>query len=460
MRNFSIIQKSQLEGTLRLDAEYYQPEYLELVSKIQSANYGFQALKEIDCKVVSGPFGSSLKSDAYLDSGVPFVRISNLQNFFIDNNQLVYISEENNNRLKQSQLFPSDLILSKVGNTIGVVSVVPEEFKVCNISENNIGIKFNRKNQRYRSFLLVFLNSKLGFLQIIRRISGNAQPKLNIQDIYDLIFPIPTGKILRETNNIVMEAKRGIDESKLFYSQAENLLLEKLGLAGEKFEDELSYVVDFSKVQSNNRIDADYFQPKYEKLISKIKNKNPKLLLDVVENVPAEFRPQSQPERGFEYVELANINSSIGIVDGSKEVLGREAPSRAKRLLEVDDVIISSVEGSLGKVALIGKEQEGYLASTGFFQFRSKEVLPEFLLALSKSIVLQMQLKKECTGTILTAVPKESVKNILIPVLSKPTQQKIANLVRQSHEAHKKAKQLLEKAKREVEKMIEKEAKK
>jgi len=32
----SIIRKSQLEGTLRLDAEYYQPEYLNLISKIRS----------------------------------------------------------------------------------------------------------------------------------------------------------------------------------------------------------------------------------------------------------------------------------------------------------------------------------------------------------------------------------------------------------------------------------------
>ncbi|MBU0999197.1 hypothetical protein KKG24_02720, partial [Patescibacteria group bacterium] len=31
---FSIIKKSQLEGALRLDAEYYQPEYLELDRKL------------------------------------------------------------------------------------------------------------------------------------------------------------------------------------------------------------------------------------------------------------------------------------------------------------------------------------------------------------------------------------------------------------------------------------------
>ncbi len=124
-------------------------------------------------------------------------------------------------------------------------------------------------------------------------------------------------------------------------------------------------------------------------------------------------------------------------------------------MLKSADVIVSSVEGSLEKVALVGEEQEGYIASTGFFQFRSKEILPEALLVLCKSIVLQMQLKKQTAGTILTAVPKESIKNIFIPNIPEKVQQKIANLIRQSHEARRKAKELLEQAKREVEKLIE-----
>jgi restriction endonuclease S subunit len=155
-------------------------------------------------------------------------------------------------------------------------------------------------------------------------------------------------------------------------------------------------------------------------------------------------------------VELANINSSIGIIDAAAEVLGKEAPSRAKRILKTNDVIVSSVEGSLEKLAIVDKEQEGYLASTGFFQFRSRGILPEVLLVIAKSIVIQMQLQKYCSGTILTAVPKDALNNIVVPVLPKSTQEKIAALVRKSHEARKKAKELLEEAKRKVEEMIEK----
>jgi len=95
------------------------------------------------------------------------------------------------------------------------------------------------------------------------------------------------------------------------------------------------------------------------------------------------------------------------------------------------------------------------LASNGFFQFRSKDILPEVLLVLAKSFILQMQFEKETAGTILTAVPKEAVKNIVVPKVDKPTQQKIADLVQKSHEARSKAKQLLEEAKNKVANLIE-----
>ena len=41
MAVYSIIKKSQLEGAKRLDAEYYQPEYLSVVNKIKNSKFDF-----------------------------------------------------------------------------------------------------------------------------------------------------------------------------------------------------------------------------------------------------------------------------------------------------------------------------------------------------------------------------------------------------------------------------------
>ncbi|MFH7835763.1 MAG: hypothetical protein QXL51_04125 [Candidatus Aenigmatarchaeota archaeon] len=78
------------------------------------------------------------------------------------------------------------------------------------------------------------------------------------------------------------------------------------------------------------------------------------------------------------FVELADIDASIGIIQSSTNIISEEAPSRAKRILKKNDVIVSSVEGSLEKVALVDKQFEGSLASTGFFQFSPKIYYQKF----------------------------------------------------------------------------------
>ncbi len=68
-----------------------------------------------------------------------------------------------------------------------------------------------------------------------------------------------------------------------------------------------------------------------------------------------------------------------------------------------------------------------------------------------------MQIERDSGGTVIAHWKPEQIKKLQVASLPKPTQQKIADLVRQSHQASKKAKELLEKAKREVEEFIEKD---
>ena len=450
--SYSTIKKSELEGAHRLDAEYYQPAYLEVEGKISS--FSFQTIKDISNRVFSGPFGSTLKSESYQTSGVPFIRIADITDIFIDKNTLVYISPSEHKRIYSTRLNSGDIVFSKIG-TVGRLSVISKEFSEVNISENNIGIRLSKLSPEMRAYLLFFLLSKYGQSQILRRASGNIQLKLNVSDIENIKVPILKSFLFFHLYEQILDFK---ERSESVYSQAENLLLEELGLKDFQVDEELWSIINFSDMENAGRMDAEYFQAKYKKLISKLEEQKAIKLEGALEDVPAKFNPFTQSNKPFNYVELSNINASIGIIDGTSEVLGKEAPSRAKRVLKAGDVIVSSVEGSLEKVALVDKEQEGYLASTGFFQFRSTKFLPEVILVLAKSFIFHSQLEQRCAGTILTAVPKESIKDILIPIVPKQVQQKIAELVRQSHEARRKAHELLEEAKHKVEEMIERQS--
>ena len=86
----------------------------------------------------------------------------------------------------------------------------------------------------------------------------------------------------------------------------------------------------------------------------------------------------------------------------------------------------------------------------------NKEIDSEYLSLVISSIIGQMQAERDAGGSIMAHWKPEQIKNILIPILPKEIQEKIADLVKKSHEARKKSKELLEEAKRRVEEMIEK----
>jgi type I restriction enzyme S subunit len=66
-----------------------------------------------------------------------------------------------------------------------------------------------------------------------------------------------------------------------------------------------------------------------------------------------------------------------------------------------------------------------------------------------------MQIDRDCGGSVILHWKPEQVKRLQIPLLPFEIQREIASLVQRSHEARKKAKELLEKAKKAVEIAIE-----
>ena len=107
-------------------------------------------------------------------------------------------------------------------------------------------------------------------------------------------------------------------------------------------------------------------------------------------------------------------------------------------------------------IAYVLKENIEGIISGGTLRLKLKEKIEaEYLALCLNSIIGQMQAERDAGGSVIAHWKPEQIKNVLIPILPVETQQKIADLVRQSHEARKKAKELLEEAKRKVEEMID-----
>ena len=450
--NCNEIQYSELfpnNTIFRLDAEFFSREAITIDKKI----------KEISCfylkpqEVVSGPFGSSLKSESYLEQGdVPFVRIENIRGGFdINMDNIIYISNADNARIKNSQLSINDIVLSKVGNSIGFFARVDESIGLCNISENNIGIKLSTYSEEEKHYILTYLNSFYAQKLVLRRTSGNAQPKLNVGDLCYIPIPSFSDNFYKNISLLVVNSRKLNLKSKQIYCDTEKQLMVVLKI--DDLNNKHENINIKSLVESfgcGGRLDAEYYQPIYENIEKQIDSTN--TIIASCENRDENFTPNEN--EFYQYIELANVDSMGGISTVDK-IQGKELPSRARRLVKTGQVIISSVEGSLQSCALITEEFNNAVCSTGFYVIDSEKYNSETLLVLFKSEPVQALLKKRCSGTILTAISKEEFEKMPLPEVDEIAQNAIKEKVQESFRLRKKSKELLDTAIKAVEMAIE-----
>lgn len=376
-----------------------------------------------------------------------------MYDFFIDDSDPVNIQKSLFDRLAQFHLKPLDILVTVVGDFGKTALVFSDDCPAIFSCKSSL-----MRNVKINPFYLTaYFSCRYGYALIRRGQRGAVQPGINLFDLRNIPVPIVSDDFQDKIEQLVLEAREVKKDSATKYLQAERLLLSELGLQNWRPAHTLTYARNYTQVEQARRMDAEFFQPKYGELREKIRNYLHGYLkiTDIATNSEETIEPRAHPEQKFNYIELASINQIIGTIEGAKEIKGKDAPSRARMLLHKDDVIASRLEGSLGKVALLSEEYQGAVGSTGFFVLRPRTVESGYLLALTKSVIVEEQMRCEASGTILAAVSAKSLCNIIIPNISPDKRGSIAELVKLAHAARRDAKAILEKAKRAVEIAIE-----
>jgi len=442
---YSVIQKSQLEGAHRIDAEYYQPEYLELDRKIKKFNN--YLLGDLVSSFASGK--NLPQIDDKQTGKTFFIRTQNVRQILIDKEGMSFIDP---GIQKYPLLNEGDILAVRVGEGVGNTAIVTPEFAGHSYSDNVIRFKL-KKFDPY--FVIVFLNSKAGFDYLERVSKGSARSLISSENIYSIRAPDLGEEVNKVCRKAILCAAKEIKESESVYVQAEDLLLQELGLKDFKAEEDLFCIANFSDIKSVHRIDAEYFQPKYEKLIEKIRKYNLKSLGDLA-SMKKGFEPGSDEyqDNGKLFLRVSSISKN-GLIDKDQKYISDELYSKLKSNFEPKKGEILLTKDATPGIAYVLKEPiEGILAS-GVMRLKLKEnIEPEYTTLCINSIICQMQIERDAGGSIIVHWKPEQIKNLQIPILPKSTQQKISDLIRMSHEARKKAKELLEDAKQKVEKII------
>lgn len=106
----------------------------------------------------------------------------------------------------------------------------------------------------------------------------------------------------------------------------------------------------------------------------------------------------------FRYVDIGSVTLESGITQ-TEEFIFKNAPSRARRIAQKGDTIISTVRTYLKATDYIDEEKSNYIYSTGFAILKPKEIIqPEFLAYFVRSDAFTEQVTENSKGMSYPAI--------------------------------------------------------
>ena len=149
---------------------------------------------DVAVKVAMGPFGSNIKVSTFVEYGVPVISGNHLRGYFLEEPSYNYITEEHAEKLKNSIVYPKDIIFTHAGN-IGQVAMIPDgcEFSYYVLSQRQFYLRCNTELV-VPEYVLLFFHSKKGQHELLSYanqtgVPSIAQPATNLKKIG---LPIPS----------------------------------------------------------------------------------------------------------------------------------------------------------------------------------------------------------------------------------------------------------------------------
>ena len=437
----------------------------------------FEPYKNNSIKYV--PIGDTLKSSQYglsiamneEGNGVKIYRMNEISNMMCDRNILKYapITAVETQAYK---LNDRDVLFNRTNSQVFVgrtgifksfskepmvfasylVRIVPDEDKVT------------------PEYLTTYLNTKYGILDVKRRarISIN-QSNVNAEELKRVEIPLVRKELQLLITSAFEEAFELIQNSESTFKEAENILLSELGLNNWQPKHQRTFIKNYSDTQEAGRIDAEYYQPKYDEIIQAIKSYSGGW--DTLGNLVhvkkcIEVGSGEYLNEGVPFVRVSNI-SPFEITEekyiseklyNELTPVEKDAPfEKSKNHQPKQGEILFSKDGTPGIAYYLKDEPPKMIPSGGILRLKNKtdKVNNEYLTLVLNSLLTQEQVNRDVGGSIILHWRPDQVKQAIIPVLSDAKQQEIQQKVTESFNLRKQSKHLLESAKKAVEMAIE-----
>jgi len=444
----STIKFSQIED--RIDAEYYKPEYVEVERFLRYSENVF-TIGEI-IKSIQHP--REFKREYSAVGGIPYLRVSNVKEGYIDLSDIEYVYTDRNIGL--NKINTGNILITRSG-TVGIPVLVVPEFDGMLISADFLKLVLKDKINHLEInpyFIYIFLSSKLGLSQSQRKLIGALQKHINTEGLSSIKILIPPQSFQQKIEEMVKEAqkKRKLADEK--YKEAEEILNKELGLGNLDLSTQKTFEAKFSEAE--DRFDPEYYQPKYKKIKNFLLRKKltTKPLKSFVKkyNCGFAFPTDIYLEKGIPLLRIKNLKRMEIDFEGVEFL--PDLNEYQEFIVKPGDILIS-MSGTVGVASLVPANIPKAFVNQRITSISTEGIDKLYLCLYLNLASINGLMNRETTGGVQKNITYQDIISVPVPILSQSLQQKTSLLIQESFKLRREAKELIDRAKKEVEEMVE-----
>jgi type I restriction enzyme S subunit len=161
-----------------------------------------ELVKDPKSDIVDGPFGSNLKSEEYVEKGIPVFKIQNIKAGVFKDKNLSYITNQKSEQLKRHTFQSGDLIITKLGDPLGLCCIVPSKYTFGVIVADLMRMRVDQ-NKAIVKLLEYGINCSVVQNQFKEITKGTTRPRVNLTIVRSIKIKIPNS--LENQNKVLLE---------------------------------------------------------------------------------------------------------------------------------------------------------------------------------------------------------------------------------------------------------------
>lgn len=370
----------------------------------------------------------SKQKEEFWQGNIHWASPKDFVDFYLENTQ-DSISEEGKNSSSLRIVFDEAiLVVVRSGILKHTLPITVPKIKTTINQDIKALIPKGKIHREYLASYLEVAGSRL--LPLITKHSTTVQ-SVNTDEFEELLIPVPPPeiqeKLVQNLANARIKRKEKLAQADKLLAEVDEFVQRELGLCVPKEESKLAY--GLSSRELIGRYDPHFHQPRFKKLENIINTIHHRKLGDLVSFSSQKWSPETAVEETFSYIEISGVNLQTGEITPN-EIVVSEAPSRARMVVQKDDILVSLTRPHRGAVALVEPEYDNCIASTGFAvlrEIKDTQINRLYLWCVLRTQICLQQMLQRSSGGSYPAITEEELKNILIPIPEESVQEKIAN---------------------------------